>query len=58
MVSSGVRTLVCAVVGLVAGAVLGPSFAPDPTGVVACALALAAALAVGGGLYATWGRGE
>ncbi|GGN05711.1 hypothetical protein [Halarchaeum nitratireducens] len=56
MVSERVRALVCAVVGLVVGAVLGPLFVPDPTGIAAGALAVVVALAVGGGLRATWGR--
>ncbi|GGL35092.1 hypothetical protein GCM10009037_18360 [Halarchaeum grantii] len=51
-----VRTVVCVVVGLFAGAALGPLFAPDPTGLLAAGLAGAVALLVGGGLYATWRR--
>ncbi|QLC33489.1 hypothetical protein EFA46_004490 [Halarchaeum sp. CBA1220] len=51
-----VRTVVCVVVGLFAGAVLGPLFAPDPTGLLAAGLTGAVALLVGGGLCATWGR--
>ncbi len=52
-----IRTVVCALIGLSAGAVLGPLFVPNPTGLLAAATALAVALLVGGGLYrSNWRR--
>lgn len=58
MVHSALRSLVCVVVGLVAGGVLGPLFVPDPTGPLAGALAVVVAVAVGGGLHRSgWRRG-
>jgi len=57
MVHRSLRTALCSVVGLFAGVTLGPLLAPDPTGLLAAALAVVAAVAVGGVLHrSTWLR--
>ncbi|QGX94247.1 hypothetical protein EI982_05320 [Haloplanus rallus] len=47
MVDRSLRTVLCVLVGVVVGAVLGPLL-PDPTGLLAAALAVVVAVAVGG----------
>ena len=53
MVSSSLRIVLCAVVGLFAGGVLGVLFVPDPTGLLASVLTLVLAAVIGGGLCRT-----
>lgn len=59
VVDSSVRVLVCALVGLFFGTVLGFLFVPNPTGPFGAVLAVVLAVLVGGGLYRTgWLRGD
>lgn len=51
MVSSSLRIVLCAVVGLFAGVFLGVLFVPDPMGLLASVLTLVLAAVIGGGLY-------
>lgn len=53
MVSSSLRVVLCAVVGLFAGGILGILFVPDPTGLLASVLALVLAVVISGGLHRT-----
>ena len=53
MVSSSLRIVLCAVVGLSAGGVLGVLFVPDPTELLASVLTLVLAVVIGGGLCRT-----
>ncbi|WP_257628779.1 hypothetical protein [Haloplanus salinarum] len=48
MVDRSLRTVLCVLVGVVVGAALGPLLVPDPTGLLAAALAVVVAVAVGG----------
>ncbi|MFC6732304.1 hypothetical protein [Haladaptatus sp. DYSN1] len=51
MVPEAIRLVVCVLVGLLAGRVVGPLFVPTPTSTLAFVLTAVVAVGVGGGLY-------
>ncbi|WP_248897001.1 hypothetical protein [Haloplanus halobius] len=57
MASHPFRGVLCVIVGLLVGGALGPLFVPDPTGVLAAALAFGSALVTSVFLYrSSWFR--
>lgn len=51
MVGASVRAVLCVLVGLLVGVVVGPLFVPDPTGLLVPPLVLLVAGVVAGLLY-------
>ena len=51
MARSLIRTALCLLIGIFAGRILGPLFAPDPTGLLAAVLATSVAVGVSMFLY-------
>lgn len=59
MVRPALRTAFCLLLGLFAGGILGPMFAPDPTGPLAAVLAVCITVAVSTFLHRSdWLRGQ